>query len=408
MKKQSKIFPDKSKEIVKNKNFKIIQHGVTAPSGFMVSSANAGIRNRRDLMVLYSDVVCNASGVFTTNKVKGAPIIVTMEKLKKGRAQALVVNSGNSNVLTGVQGIKDAKAMCVATANELGIKEDKVLVCSTGVIGKKLPIDKIKSGLKKIKIKLSNSKVSAHEAAQAIMTTDLVTKEIAVTIDNVTIGAMAKGSGMIHPNMGTMLCFITTDADLTSRELSEMLKKSIAKSFNMISVDSDTSTSDAVIIMANGTKGKVDIGKFQSALDYICLEMAKKIIRDGEGASKVLEVNVVGCKTESDAEKIGKSIINSLLVKAGFPTQLIPGRMFAAAGSAGVAFDQNAVDLYYEDELIVTKGKVVKYDKEKMQNILDNVKLNVTLDFRLGTKSATVYGCDLTYDYVKINREYYT
>jgi glutamate N-acetyltransferase/amino-acid N-acetyltransferase len=408
MKKQSKKFAKKSKEIIKNKNFKIIQHGITAPQGFKVYSGNAGIRNRKDLMVLYSDVVCNAAGVFTTNKVKGAPLIVTMEKLKKGKAQALVVNSGNSNVLTGAQGIKDAKVMCLATAHELEIKEDKVLVCSTGIIGRKLPIDKIKSALKKFKTKLSNSKVSAREAAQTIMTTDLVTKELAVTIDKITIGVMAKGSGMIHPNMATMLCFITTDAQLTSNELSKMLKNSISKSFNMISVDSDTSTSDAVIIMANGMAGKVDIRKFQNALDYICLEMSKKIIRDGEGASKTLEVNVVGCKTQTDAEKIGKSIINSMLVKAGFPTQLIPGRIFAAAGSAGVAFDQNAVDLYYEDELIVTKGKVIKYDKEKMQNILDNVKLNVTLDFKKGTKSATVYGCDLTYDYVKINREYYT
>jgi glutamate N-acetyltransferase/amino-acid N-acetyltransferase len=408
MKKQLKNFTEKSGEIIKNKNFKIVQHGITAPSGFKVYSAHAGIKNRRDLMVLYSDVVCNAGGVFTSNKVKGAPLIVTMEKLKKGKAQALIVNSGNANVLTGSQGIKDAKAMCFMTAKELGISEDKVLVCSTGVIGYRLPINKIKSALNKFKNKLSDSKTAAHEAAQAILTTDLETKEISVAVDNVTIGAMAKGSGMIHPNMATMLCFITTDADLTQGELSKMLKNSVAKSFNMISVDSDTSTSDSVIIMANGKAGRVNIGKFQEALDYICLKMSKKIIKDGEGASKMLEVNVRGLKSEENAKKIAKSVVNSPLVKSGFPTQLIPGRILSAAGSCGVFFDQNKVDLYYEDELIVTKGKVAKYDKNKLKNIIDNIKLSITLDFKKGGKSATAYGCDLTYDYVKINREYYT
>jgi glutamate N-acetyltransferase/amino-acid N-acetyltransferase len=388
--------------------FKTTGEGITAPAGFSAYSAHAGIKNRKDVMVLASDVPCSVAGVFTTNQVKGAPVIVSMEKIKTGRAQALVANSGCANVLTGAQGIRDANVMCRLTATELGIDESSILVCSTGKIGMPMPMEKIKPALRNFKNKMSTTRAASTDAARAIMTTDVVVKEMAVTFDKITIASMAKGSGMIHPNMATMFCFITTDADISSKQLSKMLKISVGKTFNMISVDSDTSTSDSVIVMANGKKGKTDSKKFQEALNFVCHSMSKKVIEDGEGASKVLKVHVKGLKTEDDAKRIAKAIINSPLVKSGFPTQFIPGRIMSAAGYSGVPFDQNKVDLYYEDELVVSAGEVVAYNKNKIKDILDNAKLRVTLDFKNGKKEATAYGCDLTYDYVKINREYYT
>lgn len=387
---------------------KIVNKGITGPDGFSVYSTHCGIKNRKDLMVLFSDTLSSVAGVFTTNEVKGAPVIVSIPKIKKGYAQAIVANSGSANVLTGAQGIRDAKMMCKLVGKELGVEESKVLVCSTGKIGVPLPMEKISPALKNFKNKLSNSRASSSDAALAIMTTDVTMKEMTVTFDNVTVSAMAKGSGMIHPNLATMFCFITTDARVSPKQLQVMLKKSVGTTFNMISVDSDTSTSDSVIVLANGKAGKTDLKKLQIALDMICLGMAKKVIEDGEGASKFLEVRVKGLKSENDAKKIAKSIINSPLVKSGFPTQLIAGRILSAAGYAGVPFDQNNVDLYYEKELIVRNGGVVAYNKTKIKDILANTKLHVILDLKKGDKEATAYGCDLTYDYVKINREYYT
>ncbi len=397
-----------TKPKIKKENFRIISEGITAPKGFFAYSAHAGIKNRKDVMVLFSDTVCSVAGVFTTNKVKGAPVLVTQEKVKKGFAQAIVANSGSANVLTGAQGIRDAKTMCKLVADELGTNESKVLVCSTGKIGERLPMEKISPVLRDFRGKISNSREASTDAARAIMTTDVVIKELALTFDGIKIAGMAKGSGMIHPNMATMFCFITTDAKINPKQLSAMLKKAVSKTFNMISVDSDTSTSDSVIILANGKAGDVDLVKFQRALDYMCLSMSKKIIEDGEGASKILEVCVKGLKNENDAKRIAKSIINSPLVKAGFPTQLIAGRIMSAAGYSGVDFDQNKVDLFYENELIIRGGEVVSYSKLKIKEILGKTKLRVMLDFKKGKKEATAYGCDLTYDYVKINREYYT
>ncbi|MEK6868825.1 MAG: bifunctional ornithine acetyltransferase/N-acetylglutamate synthase, partial [Nanoarchaeota archaeon] len=287
---------------------KLLKNNICAPKGFTATGKPIGIKKsgKPDFAVIYSEVLADAAAVYTSNRVKGAPLYVTKKHLKDGKAQAIVVNSGVSNVCTGKKGIKDAEDMAKFLGNELGINPKEVVVASTGLIGAYLPMEKIKNGIKGIKNELSVN----SNAAKAILTTDLAEKEIAVKADNFSIGAIAKGSGMIHPNMATMLCFITTDAKIPSKKLSAMLKNSVNKSFNMISVDMDTSTSDMVVILANGMAGKADETKFQDALDCVCIELAKKIARDGEGATKLIEVNAKNAKTEEDAKKIAKSVIS--------------------------------------------------------------------------------------------------
>src|SRR3990167_4616302 len=329
----------------------LLKNSVCAPKGFKALGKHIGIKKSGslDLAVIVSEVLSDAAAVYTSNKVKGAPLIVTKSHLKNGKAQAIVVNSGIANVCTGKKGLEDAGETAKLAARELGIKENDVVVASTGLIGAYLPMDKIRSGLKNIKSHLSTN----SEVAKAILTTDTVEKEIAVKVDNFTIGAIAKGSGMIHPNMATMLCFITTDAKMPSKKLSAMLKNSVNKSFNMISVDMDQSTSDMVVILANGMAGKADEKKFQKALDFACIELAKKIAKDGEGATKLIEINAKNAKTEEDAKKIAKSIINSNLRKCAiFGKDVNWGRIMCAIGNSGAKFNESFIDIYFDNEKI--------------------------------------------------------
>ena len=385
----------------------LLKNNVCAPKGFKALGKAAGIKKsgNLDLAVIYSDKLADAAAVYTSNKVKGAPLIVTKKHLSNGKAQAIIVNSGIANVCTGKIGIKNAEDTAKIAAKELEINADDVLVASTGLIGAYLPMDKIKSGLNGIKKALTAN----SSAAKAIMTTDTIEKEIAVKIGNFTIGAIAKGSGMIHPNMATMLCFITTDAKISSKKLVKFLKNSVSKSFNMMSVDMDTSTSDMAIILANGLAGKVDENKFQNALDYVCMELAKKIARDGEGATKLVEVEVKNAATKSDAQKLAKSIIASSLVKCAiFGNDPNWGRLMCAMGNSNAKFKENLVDIYFGGEKIAGNGTASNFNLEKIRKLMDTGTLKITIDVRQGKESATAYGCDMTYDYVKINARYST
>jgi len=386
---------------------KLLKNNVCAPKGFTAIGKPIGIKKsgKPDFAVIYSEVPADAAAVYTLNKVKGAPLIVTKKHLSNGKAQAIIVNSGVSNVCTGKKGIKDAEDMTKFLGNELGINSNDVVVASTGLIGAYLPMETIKNGIKGIKNELSVN----SNASKAILTTDLVEKEIAVKVGNFIIGAIAKGSGMIHPNMATMLCFITTDAKIPSKKLNEMLKNSVNKSFNMINVDMDTSTSDMVAVLANGMAGKADEKKFQNALDFVCIELAKKIAKDGEGATKLIEINAKNAKTEEDAKKIAKSVINSNLVKcAVFGKDVNWGRIMSAMGNSNAAFNENEVDVYFDDKKIVENGKGANYDVEKIKKIMDKDALRITIDLKDGKWNATAYGCDMSYDYIKINAEYTT
>ena len=386
--------------------------GIWSVKGILSLGENIGIKlDKKDFAVIYSEKLANSAGMFTKNKVKGAPVIVDIEKLKlsSGKAQAIVINSGISNVCTGQKGIDDAYEMAKLTADELGIKQEHVLVSSTGVIGAYLPMEKITDGIKGIKSRL---KKNSSEAAEAILTTDLIPKNIAVKFDGITIGAIAKGSGMVNPNMATMLCFITTDAEIPSEEIKEYLAESVNKSFNMVTVDNDTSTSDSVIILANGMAGKPDKEKFQKALDYVCIELAKKVARDGEGATKLIEINVKNASTYEQAKKIAKSIAGSNLVKcAMFGNDPNWGRIMCAAGYADVEdkhFHPEKIDIIINSEKIVSDCVSAKFDKPHFSELLKSENVIVEVDLKLGKESATAYGCDMSYDYVKINAEYHT
>lgn len=384
-----------------------LKNNVCAPRGFKAIGKHIGIKKSGslDLAVIFSEILADAAAVYTSNKVKGAPLLVTKNHLQNSKARAIVVNSGIANVCTGKKGIKDAEEMAKITANELEIKSDDVIVASTGLIGAYLPMEKIKNGLKGIKNELRTS----SDVAKAILTTDTVEKEIAVKVGNFTIGAIAKGSGMIHPNMATMLCFITTDAKIGPKKLIKLLKSSVGKSFNMMGVDMDTSTSDMVVVLANGLAGNVDEKKFKDALDYVCIEMAKKIARDGEGATKLIEVEVKNAITKPDAQKLAKSIIASNLVKcAMFGNDPNWGRLMCAMGNSNAKFRENLVDIYFGKEKIVSNGTASNFDFEKIRKLMDTDLLKITIDVKDGKEGATAYGCDMTYDYVKINARYST
>ena len=384
-----------------------LKNNVCAPKGFTAIGKPIGIKKsgKPDFAVIYSEVLADAAAVYTSNKVKGAPLYVTKKHLSNGKAQAIIVNSGVSNVCTGKKGIKDAEDMAKFLGNELGINPKDVVVASTGLIGAYLPMETIKNGIKGIKNELSVN----SDASKAILTTDLAEKEIAVKADNFIIGAIAKGSGMIHPNMATMLCFMTTDAKMPSKKLNAMLKNSVNKSFNMINVDMDQSTSDMAVILANGMAGKANEKKFQKALDFACIELAKKIAKDGEGATKLIEINAKNAKTEEDAKKIAKSIINSNLVKCAiFGKDVNWGRLMCAIGNSGVKFNENSIDIYFDNEKIVENGKGANYDLKKVKKLMDKDNLKIVVDLKQGNENATAYGCDMSYDYIKINAEYTT
>ena len=403
----------------------VITGGVTAANGFMAAGAEAGVKykNRKDMALVYSKTPCVSAGVFTSNVVKAAPVIWDKEIVAGAQGvHAVIVNSGIANACTGKQGYEYCKETAAAAAKELGISEDSVLVASTGVIGMQLPMEKIVAGVSMLATAKSDTTEAGDAAAQAIMTTDTVSKQVAVTIElggkKVTVGGMCKGSGMIHPNMCTMLGFITTDVCITKELLQEALSCDVQDTFNMISVDGDTSTNDTLIVLANGEAGNPVIDKkgedydtFCQALHYIDETLAKKMAGDGEGATALFETKVIGAATKEDAKILAKSVICSSLTKAAiYGHDANWGRILCALGYSGVQFDPEKVELYFMGKsgkiLIYKDGKGTDYSEEEATAILSEPEVTVLVDMKMGEASASAWGCDLTYDYVKINADY--
>lgn len=400
---------------------KIINGSVTAPQGFLAQGVYAQIKNKdkKDLGIIYSQQPCTAAGVYTTNLVRAACVDVTRQHLSSGTAQAIVANSGNANACTGERGWNDTLRMAELTAQSLGIAANQVAVASTGVIGVFMCMDKIEAGIREAAATLSAD--GGQNVACAIMTTDLVRKEVAVEIDiegqKVTIGATAKGSGMIHPNMATMLAFITTDAAISSDCLQTMLKASVDESYNMISVDRDTSTNDMTIILANGMAGNSCIEnskspgykEFQQALNYINQTLAKMIARDGEGATRLIEVQIKNAADQKNARLIARSITGSNLTKAAvFGEDANWGRILAAAGYSGAKFDPHKVDIYLGAEKMAENGMGLVFNEQRARQELQKETVVITVDLKSGSEDAVAWGCDLSYDYVRINAAYRT
>ena len=402
-----------------------INGGVTAPKGFLASGLNAGIKNqtKKDMAMVFSSTPCAAAGVFTTNLVKAAPVkwdkeIVTTSPY----VQAVVVNSGIANACTGAEGLGYCADTAAEAAVALNIPKTAVLVASTGVIGKQLPIDNIKSGVTALSKVLGSSREDAKLAAEAIMTTDTKSKEVACTLEldgkQVTVAGMCKGSGMIHPNMCTMLCFVTTDAAISHELLQKALSDDVVDTFNMISVDGDTSTNDTVLVMANGqaentpiTKEGEDYKTFCEALHFIMLELSKKIAGDGEGCTCLFEATVIGAKDKNQARTIAKSVVCSSLTKAAvFGHDANWGRILCAMGYSGAQFDPEVVDIWLESKAgtikIVENGIATDYSEETATKILSEEEVIAKMDIKEGNETATAFGCDLTYEYVKINGDY--
>lgn len=406
---------------------KIIEGGVTAAPGFEAAGVEAAIKyqNRKDMAMIYSRVPCRTAGVFTSNVVKAAPVLWDKEVVDHSPyAQAVIVNAGIANACTGKQGYDYCRQTADKAAQVLGIPEDSVLVASTGVIGWQLPLDKITAGVEKLAAAKADTLEAGQAAAEAIMTTDTVCKQAAVEIEiggrKVTVGGMCKGSGMIHPNMCTMLAFVTTDIVISKELLQEALREDVADTFNMISVDGDTSTNDTLIVLANGLAGNpeitarnADYDKFKEALHYIDTTLAKKMAGDGEGATALFETKVIHAATKQEARTLSKSVVCSSLTKAmiyGHDANV--GRIMCALGYAGVDFDPEQVDIYCEsDEMrmqICRGGMLTDYDEEEAEKILSAPEVRVIVDMKRGEESAAAWGCDLTYDYVKINGDYRT
>ncbi|MBD9251568.1 bifunctional ornithine acetyltransferase/N-acetylglutamate synthase [bacterium] len=404
-------------------NFKMIPGGICAPAGFSAAGVHCGIRHNHsklDLALIKADVRCAGAGCYTTNKVYGAPITVDREHLKDGYAQAIVVNSGNANTCAP-NGIELAKETCEIVAKELGISADDVLPSSTGVIGQRLPVDKVLQGIREI-IPAKLAKENGSEAAYAIMTTDTVRKECAYELQlstgTVKIGAMAKGSGMIHPNMATMLVYVTTDAKADPADLQKMLSAAVDKSFNMCTVDGDTSTNDSIFLLANGASGveiktEEDKKAMADLVLAICTDMARRVASDGEGATHLIEVEAYGLPTEHDARLVAKSIAGSMLFKAAvFGRDANWGRIMAAAGYSGADVDPTRADCIIKSaagEVQVMKdGFGAEFSEELAKKVLTEHDITVIVRFYQGDGEAKAWGCDLTYDYVKINGDYRT
>ena len=399
--------------------------GVTAAKGFKVSSAAAGIKyaGRDDMALILSEEMCSCAGVFTRNIVKAAPVKWDMDIVKNtGKAQAIVCNSGIANACTGEQGFEICAQTAVALSGELDIPEDAVLIASTGVIGMQIDIERIKKGVKLLSGNLGDDIVSAEKAARAIMTTDTVPKQVAVSFNlgdkEVHIGGMCKGSGMIHPDMCTMLCFICTDADIDGSLLQEALSEDIADSFNMISVDGDTSTNDTVLLLANGAAGNTSISSknddyrtFKEALSMVTHELCKMIAGDGEGATALFEARVEGAKTKEQARILSKAIVCSNLVKTAICGHDANwGRIICAMGYSGADFDPEIVDLFFESKAgkiqIMKNGIAADYSEEDASSILSEPEVRAIARLGQGQESAVAWGCDLTKEYVAINADY--
>lgn len=401
----------------------IIKGGVTAAKGFKASGIHVGLRRnveKKDLALVYSDVICDAAAVYTQNKIKGNPIYVTQDHIKDGKAQAIIINSANANTFNGKEGLINAYKMAKFTSQKLSIKEEDVLVASTGVIGEPLKINLIQENMDTLVDGLSKK---GHLAArEAIMTTDMIKKEMTVSIQcdekEVVIGGMAKGSGMIHPNMATVLGFITTDLNIEQNLLQEAILLAVKKSFNRISVDGQTSTNDMVIILANGSaKNKrieeknEDYTKFLLALTHICKELAKCVAKDGEGASKLIECEVTGAISEEVAERIAKSVITSTLVKtAVFGADANWGRILCAIGCEDVDIDLDKIDVTFESKKgyleVCKRGVPLEFSEDKAKKVLGDDEIAILIELNMGEERATAWGCDLTYEYVRINGSY--
>lgn len=403
---------------------KLIQGGITAAKGYKATGKHIGIKaKRKDFAMVYSEAPCVFAGAFTQNVVKAAPVHWNKAILETGSpVYAIAVNSGNANAATGLQGEKDAADTALAVAEALNIEQKEVLVCSTGVIGVNLPMDTIKRGIPAVAKELSNDFQGGEDAAEAIMTTDTVKKTIAIEeeIDGIhfKIGGMGKGSGMIHPNMATLLGFITTDVAITKEMLQKALSRAINTSFNMITVDGDTSTNDSVLVLANGQAGNTIIDsegpafdKFYNALYEVCKYLAVSIVKDGEGATKLLEVHLSGAKNFEEGKCIAKSILTSNLVKtAFFGEDANWGRIFCAMGYSGISFNPNQVDITIESNAGVAQmlkaGLPISFSEEKAKKILEEKEITILVQMGEGDAKVTAWGCDLSYDYVKINGDY--
>mgnify|MGYP000696452492 FL=1 len=404
---------------------KVIDGGVTAAKGFEAAGAEAAIKyqNRKDMAMVYSKVPCKAAGTFTTNVVKAAPVLWDRDIVTNSEyAQAVVVNAGIANACTGKQGLDYCRREAEVTGRLLGIPAEAVLVGSTGVIGMQLPMGRIEAGIAKLVEAKSDTLEAGHTAACSIMTTDTISKEIAVSFEldgkEITVGGMSKGSGMIHPNMCTMLAYITTDMAISKELLQEALSTSVVDTFNMITVDGDTSTNDTCLVMANGMAGNTEVtqkgeayDRFFEALNYVCTYLAKKMAGDGEGATKLFEAKVVNARSKEDARTLSRAIVGSNLSKAAiYGCDANFGRFLCAMGYSGAQFDQNDVELFFESEngrlQVFDHGTPIVFDEEKALQIMKADAVTVYVDMHEGEAEATAWGCDLTYDYVKINADY--
>ena len=406
-------------------NITEIKGGVTAAKGFEAAAAAAAIKyqGRTDMALVYSEKPCHAAGTFTTNLVKAAPVKWDQKIVKESPyAQAVIINSGIANACTGEEGMGYCKETAEEAAKVLGVPENAVLVASTGVIGMQLPMDRLKKGISLLKEAKGSTLEHGTAASKAIMTTDTVNKEIAVQVElggkTVTVGGMCKGSGMIHPNMCTMLAFVTTDANISKEMLQKCVSNDVKDTFNMISVDGDTSTNDTLLVLANGmaenpeiTEENEDYKVFAKALNTVNTWLAKKMAGDGEGATALFEVKIVGAESKEQAVILSKSVVTSSLVKAAiYGHDANWGRILCAMGYSGAQFDPEKVDLFFESAAgkiqIIENGVAVNYSEEEATKILSEPEVTAIADVKMGDATATAWGCDLTYDYVKINSDY--
>ncbi len=412
------VKPDK-----KDDYFKIIKNGtITTVPGFYASACHCGIKNsmKPDICIIYTPEGSTCSGIFTTNKFMAAPVLITKEQLKKeGNIKAVVINSGIANACTGNTGYVNAKKTIDIAARYLGIGKENVIVSSTGITGKQLPMDKIEEGIKKCSDNLSSD--GGHRAAEAILTTDLITKEIAVSINvkngkNIIIGGTAKGSGMIEPNMATLLVFITTNAGISRSLLDKLLHEEADTSFNSITIDGCQSTNDMVIVMANShsdinIKNKEDkyYKEFKDAFSYVMKDLAKKIVLDGEGATKLIKIKIINAEDISGAKKLALKVANSNLFKSAmFGQDLNWGRIYTALGSSDCNFDPDKVGIYIDDILIAENGEGVDFNKEETGKLMKKREIEFTIDLNYGNKNFEVLTADLSFDYIKINALYHT
>ncbi|NUO10389.1 MAG: bifunctional glutamate N-acetyltransferase/amino-acid acetyltransferase ArgJ [Candidatus Brocadia sp.] len=399
---------------------------IVAPRGFQAGTTYCGIKTVKDsldLGVIFSEYPSTGAALFTTNQIYAAPVKLSRKAVQKGRTRAIVINSGNANACTGEQGDKDAEEMVRLTAECLKISEDEILVASTGIIGRPLPMDKVRAGIQAATASMGNTPAHGNAMARAIMTTDTRQKDIAVRLKiqnkDVILGGITKGAGMIAPNLATMLCFITTDVSMPASLLDKCLRKSVESSFNRITIDGHTSTNDTIAIIANGASGvnipsnksadQLPLQIFQQGLDYVTGYLAKAIVKDGEGATKFIQIDVIGARSRGDAARIARSIADSPLVKTAINGEDPNwGRIVSAAGYAGVELNESKTNLYINDILIFTKGMPTQCDLITLSTSMKSTDIQIRLELGLGDYSDTVWTCDLSHEYVTINAEYHT